>query len=86
MHMARLADSSRDKLTGAGAGYSLEALTHDIVGRRKVPMKELFGVAKLLKNGAESKVKLLPPIEVLQRGAPRGGVGGSVAKGGACVL
>ena len=41
MHMARLADSSRDKMSGQGAGYSLEALTHDLVARRKVPMKEL---------------------------------------------
>jgi DNA polymerase-1 len=36
MHMARLADSSRDKSTGPGAGYSLEALTQDYIGRRKV--------------------------------------------------
>jgi len=69
MHMARLADSSRDKATGGGAGYSLESLTSDIVGRRKVPMKELFGVGHLLKDGTESRVKVLPAIEDLQRGS-----------------
>jgi DNA polymerase-1 len=68
MHMARLADSSRDKATGGGAGYSLEALTHDLVGRRKTPMKELFGVGHALKDGSESRLKVLPAIEALQRG------------------
>jgi len=73
MHMARLADSSRDKASGGGAGYSLEALTTDVLGRRKVPMKEIFGVAKLLKSGEPSKVRTLPPIEELQRGhTPKG--------------
>ena len=68
MHMARLADSSRDKVVSGGAGYSLESLSTDLLGDRKVPMKEIFGVAKLLKDGTPSKVKELPPIEVLQRG------------------
>ena len=40
MHMARLEDSSRMKF-GGGGGYGLEALTADIVGRRKRPMKEV---------------------------------------------
>ena len=35
MHMARLADSSRDKSSGA-SGYSLEALTEDYIARKKV--------------------------------------------------
>jgi len=68
MHMARLADSSRDRAMGAGGkGYSLEALTDDLLGRRKVPMKEIFGQGKLLSSGERSKVKILPPVEELQR-------------------
>ena len=35
MHMARLWDSSREKRANGG-GYSLEALTRDLLGRRKV--------------------------------------------------
>ena len=31
-------------------------------------MKEIFGVGNILKDGSESKVKTLPPIEDLQRG------------------
>ena len=46
MHMARLWDASR---TG---GYSLEVLTDEVVGRRKVPMKEIFGQPQLKKDGA----------------------------------
>jgi DNA polymerase I len=58
MHMARLLDSSRDKASGgAGAsGYSLEALTEDLLGARKTPMKEIFGIGKPLKDGTPSKV------------------------------
>ena len=41
MHMARLEDSSRMKFGGGGGGYSLAALTEDIVGQRKRPMKEV---------------------------------------------
>lgn len=41
MHMGRLEDSSRGKFGGGGGGYGLEALTDDIVGRRKRPMKEV---------------------------------------------
>ena len=29
-------------------------------------MKDLFGVAKVLKNGGESKIKELPPVSQLQ--------------------
>ncbi len=66
MHMARLEDTSRAKY-GAGTGYSLEALTADILGRRKKPMKEIFGVARLRKDGSEGSLIDVPPVEVLQR-------------------
>jgi hypothetical protein len=35
---------------------------------QKVGMKELFGVGKARKDGTESKIKELPPMEVLQTG------------------
>ena len=66
MHMARLQDTSRAKY-GAGMGYSLEALTGDILKRRKKPMKEIFGVARLRKDGSEGSLVDVPPVEVLQR-------------------
>jgi hypothetical protein len=66
MHMARLEDTSRMKY-GAGMGYSLEALTSDILGRRKKPMKEIFGVARLRKDGSAGSMIDVPPVEVLQR-------------------
>lgn len=49
MHMARLQDTSR--LRGEGLGYSLEALTGELLGIRKRPMKEIFGVPRLRKDG-----------------------------------
>ena len=74
MHMARLWDSSREKGTGGGDGYSLEALSSDAflfrddIGRQfaKTKMKDLFGVAKVKKDGGESKVKDLPDLRHLQ--------------------
>jgi hypothetical protein len=75
MHMARLWDSSRDKGSGGGDGYSLEALSSDTflfpdsqAGKKfaKTKMKELFGVARLKKDGEESKIKELPDLRVLQ--------------------
>lgn len=72
MHMARLWDSSRDKFesteNGGGKGYSLEALSFDLVpGHAKTAsMKELFGVAKPRKDGSEGSLKTLPPVEDLQ--------------------
>merc|ERR1711957_490283 len=66
MHMARLQDTSRAKW-GAGTGYGLEALTADILGSRKRPMKEIFGVKRLRKDGSEGSLVDLPPVEVLQR-------------------
>lgn len=64
MHMARLQDTSRLK---AGQGYSLEALTSELLKKRKRPMKELFGVARARKDGTAGNILDIPPIEVLQR-------------------
>lgn len=58
--MARLSDTSRMK-------YSLEALTEDLLGQRKVPMKEIFGERRLRKDGSEGALIDLPPVERLQR-------------------
>lgn len=66
MHMARLQDTSRAK-TYQGLGYSLEALTQELLGARKKPMKEIFGVPRLRKDGTEGSIVDIPPIEVLQR-------------------
>lgn len=63
MHMARLWNTAR---THRG-GYSLEALTADLLGQRKRPMKEIFGVPKLRKDGTAGKELLLPSIRELQR-------------------
>lgn len=69
MHMARLQDTSRAKGLGEGQGlgYSLEALTSTILGMRKRPMKEIFGVARLRKDGSPGSMVDVPKIEVLQR-------------------
>ena len=68
MHMARLQDTSRAKFSSsAGQGYSLEALTADLLNMRKRPMKEIFGVKRLRKDGTEGSLVDVPPIEVLQR-------------------
>ena len=64
MHMARLQDTSRMK---NGGGYSLEALTDELLGMRKRPMKEIFGVPRLRKDGTPGSILDIPPIEVLQR-------------------
>ncbi len=64
MHMARLQDTSRMK---SGGGYSLEALTAELLGMRKRPMKEIFGVPRLRKDGTPGSILDVPPIEVLQR-------------------
>ena len=60
MHMARLSDTSRMK-------YSLEALSDELLGARKVPMKEIFGEKRLRKDGSEGALVDLPPMERLQR-------------------
>ena len=66
MHMARLQDTSRG-YDGSGNGYSLESLTFELVGRRKRPMKEIFGVKRLRKDGSAGSLIDIPPIEVMQR-------------------
>jgi DNA polymerase-1 len=64
MHMARLQDTSRLK---HGQGYSLEALTSELLDLRKRPMKEIFGVPRIRKDGTPGSLVDIPPIEVLQR-------------------
>jgi hypothetical protein len=70
MHMARLWDSSRDKATGGGDGYSLASLTQLFFDEDsrfiKTKMKDLFGVAKLKGDGSASKIKILPDLVELQ--------------------
>ncbi|RLN97177.1 hypothetical protein BBJ28_00007129 [Nothophytophthora sp. Chile5] len=63
MHMARLWNTARFQ----NGGYSLEALTADLLLQRKKPMKELFGVPKLKKDGSKGKERLMPSVEELQR-------------------
>ncbi|KAG7362751.1 DNA polymerase I [Nitzschia inconspicua] len=65
MHMARLQDTSR--LKNGGGGYSLEALTGELLTMRKKPMKEIFGVPRLRKDGTPGSLVDIPPVEVLQR-------------------
>lgn len=68
MHMARLQDSSRARTEGAsGEGYGLEALTSDLINRRKQPMKEIFGIKRMRKDGTEGMLVDMPPVEVMQR-------------------
>jgi len=64
MHMARLMDAARQS-------YSLESLTDEMLNKRKVPMKERFSVPKITASGTESKIKVLPLIENIQRGEKR---------------
>lgn len=74
MHMARLWDSSRDRATGRGDGYSLESLSDALTSDarlQKIGMKDLFGVGKLKSDGTESKIKALPDIRDLQVGQHR---------------
>jgi DNA polymerase-1 len=63
MHMARLQDTSRAKM----GGYSLESLTDALIGRRKQPMKELFGVKRKRKDGTDGLLTDIPSVEVPQR-------------------
>eukprot|EP00808_Paulinella_micropora_P007425 g4781.t1 len=67
MHMARLWDAARSTFEGGG-GYSLEALSADLLGesKRKISMKERFGAKRILKNGQEGKLDEVPPVEELQ--------------------
>lgn len=63
MHMARLWNTDR---THRG-GYSLESLTEHLMDQRKRPMKEIFGVPKLRKDGTPGKEVTLPSVRELQR-------------------
>lgn len=65
MHMARLFDSSRLAVTGAG--YSLESLTTDYLGTPKVSMKALFSRPKLKKSGDPGRERYMPELTELQR-------------------
>jgi hypothetical protein len=76
MHLARLLDTSLKK----SGGYSLHALSNnreliDDAGscagaaRAKMPLMELFGRPKKKKNGEDSKVKVLPPLDEVQTSA-----------------
>ncbi len=65
MHMARLQNTSR--LKNEGQGYSLEALTSELLLLRKKPMKELFGVPRLRRDGTPGVQLDVPRVEVLQR-------------------
>ena len=68
MHMARLWDTSRARRVGSsGSPYSLESLTFDLLNRRKVPMKEIFGLHRIRKDGTEGSLVDVPPVELLQR-------------------
>lgn len=69
MHMARLQDTSRIR-SGNGNGYSLEALTAELLDDKemsKKSMKELFGVPRIRKDGSEGSLIDVPPVEVMQR-------------------
>eukprot|EP00471_Norrisiella_sphaerica_P011153 CAMPEP_0184502572 /NCGR_PEP_ID=MMETSP0113_2-20130426/50732_1 /TAXON_ID=91329 /ORGANISM="Norrisiella sphaerica, Strain BC52" /LENGTH=1086 /DNA_ID=CAMNT_0026891819 /DNA_START=240 /DNA_END=3500 /DNA_ORIENTATION=- len=59
-------DADQSSSSTFGKGYSLEALTLDLIGRRKVPMVEIFGVPRLKKDGSPGKILDLPPVEELQ--------------------
>eukprot|EP01103_Thecamoeba_quadrilineata_P007290 TRINITY_DN1712_c1_g1_i1.p1 TRINITY_DN1712_c1_g1~~TRINITY_DN1712_c1_g1_i1.p1 ORF type:complete len:821 (-),score=173.14 TRINITY_DN1712_c1_g1_i1:74-2536(-) len=65
MHMARLWDSSR--LTKGG--YSLEALSNTLLPStsRKIPYPDLFGHNKIRVDGTEGKVRVVPPVDEIQR-------------------
>jgi len=69
MHMARLWDTSRSRTAERSNGnpYSLESLTHDLIGRKKNSMKNLFGLHRLRKDGSEGSLVDVPPVEILQR-------------------
>eukprot|EP00667_Euglena_gracilis_P001869 EG_transcript_1869 len=66
LHMARIWDSSRER-AGNGKGYSLEALSEELLARKKESMKTLFGEYKKRKDGTPGKLVELPPLRNLQR-------------------
>ena len=76
MHMARLWDTTRDKVTGSitasgvgKQGYSLEALSEELIADHsfaKISMKDLFGISRENKDGSVSKRADIPDIMELQ--------------------
>lgn len=62
MHMARLWSTSRSNM----GGYSLESLSNDLLGMRKVPMKERFSKPKIKKDGTPGKDRFLPGVDEIQ--------------------
>mmetsp|Transcript_34140 Transcript_34140/g.73896 ORF Transcript_34140/g.73896 Transcript_34140/m.73896 type:complete len:114 (+) Transcript_34140:283-624(+) len=59
MHMARLSDTGRMK-------YSLESQAEDLLGQRKDHMKEIFGEARLRKDGTPSALVDLQILDCCQ--------------------
>ncbi|KAK4536371.1 hypothetical protein CDCA_CDCA08G2396 [Cyanidium caldarium] len=59
MHMARLWDASRRR-------YSLEALSDDLLARKKRSLKERFGRPRILKSGTAGKEIVVPAPDALQ--------------------
>ncbi|KAF2078634.1 hypothetical protein CYY_000005 [Polysphondylium violaceum] len=64
IHMARLWDASR---TTNGSGYSLEALSKELLENPKITIKDLFGSKKIKRDGEEGKAIVVPPLEFIQR-------------------
>ena len=63
LHMGRLFDSSRINK----GGYSLEALTTQLLGTPKITMKDRFGKPRILKDGSEGKEIIVPSVIDIQR-------------------
>jgi DNA polymerase I len=63
LHMARLWNAARTH----DGGYSLESLSEELLGHRKVPIKERFSTPRLLKNGLPGKVVEFPALDKVQR-------------------
>ena len=64
MHMCRLWDTSR-------LSYSLETLSGELVGRKKMNLRDRFAKNKLKQDGSEGLTLVLPPIADIQRGSDR---------------
>ena len=64
MHMCRLWDTSK-------LSYSLETLSGELVGRKKMNMRDRFAKNKLKQDGSEGLTLVLPPIDAIQRGDDR---------------
>ena len=64
MHMCRLWDTSK-------LSYSLETLSGELVGRKKMNMRDRFAKNKLKQDGSSGLTLVLPPIDTIQRGDDR---------------